>query len=76
MPHAARAEVYDFLVNEIRSHDADIPVFLCTESLDMWQQFGPRLGMNPANYICGCGPQCEPGMARIPKIIEPMELRP
>ncbi|MBT7298470.1 MAG: hypothetical protein HN849_03100, partial [Victivallales bacterium] len=74
-PHAVRAEIYGFLFNEIRRHNADVPVFLCTETLEMWQQFGPRLGMSPGNYICGCGPQCEPGMRRIPKVLEPTELR-
>ena len=74
-PHAVRAEIYGFLFNEIRRHNADVPVFLCTETLEMWQQFGPRLGMSPGNYICGCGPQCEPGMRKIPKVLEPTELR-
>ena len=74
-PHAARAEVYGFLFDEIRRHSADVPVFLCTETLEMWEEFGPRLGMGPGNYICGCGPQCEPSMIRIPRVLEPMELR-
>jgi hypothetical protein len=52
-----------------------VPVFLCTETLEMWQQFGPRLGMSPGNYICGCGPQCKAGMAKIPRVLEPMEMR-
>jgi spore photoproduct lyase len=74
-PHEARAEVYQYLIDEIRARDPEVPVFLCTETLEMWQQFGPQLGMGPGNYICGCGPQCEPGMAKIPKVLEPMEMR-
>jgi hypothetical protein len=74
-PHDARAEVYEFMIDQIRQHDQNVPVFLCTETLEMWQQFGPRLGMSPGNYICGCGPQCESGMGKIPRVLEPMEMR-
>jgi len=74
-PHAARAEVYHYLFDEIRKHNETIPVFLCTETLEMWQEFSPLLGMKPSNYICACGPQCMPGMTRIPKVEEPLELR-
>ncbi|MBT3376500.1 MAG: hypothetical protein HN742_01445 [Lentisphaerae bacterium] len=74
-PHRARAEVYHFLLEEVRKHNRDVPVFLCTETLEMWQEFSPLLGMKPNNYICACGPQCMPGMTRIPKVEEPLELR-
>ena len=74
-PHAARAEVYHHLYDEIRRHDASVPVFLCTETLEMWEEFAPLLGMEPSNYICGCGPQCKPGMTRVPRVLEPMEMR-
>ena len=74
-PHAARAEVYHFLLDEVRKHSGSTPVFLCTETLEMWQEFSPLLGMEPSNYICGCGPQCMPGMTRIPEVEQPLELR-
>jgi len=64
-PHQARAEIYGFYLNEIRKHDKDVPVFLCTESPEMWKDFAPRLGVNPSNYACGCGPQCPPGTVRL-----------
>jgi len=74
-PHAARAEIYRFLLGEIRRHSADVPVFLCTETTEMWHELGPELGMNPGNYICACGPQCLPGATCVPDVLEPMELR-
>lgn len=74
-PHAARAEIYRFLLGEIRRHSADVPVFLCTETTEMWHDLGPELGMTPGNYICACGPQCLPGATCVPDVLEPMELR-
>ncbi len=74
-PHAVRAEIYRFMLGEIRRHSRDVPVFLCTESREMWRELGPELGMSPADYICGCGPQCSPGAIRVPKVLGPSELR-
>ena len=64
-PHEARAEVYEFYLREIRKHDADVHVFLCTETPAMWQEFAPRLGVSAGNYACGCGPQSPPGARRL-----------
>ncbi len=64
-PHDLRAEVYDFYLSEIRRYDAEVPVFLCTESREMWREFAPKLGFGPRDYPCGCGPQCPPGTRRV-----------
>ncbi|MFP4248740.1 MAG: spore photoproduct lyase family protein [Armatimonadota bacterium] len=64
-PHELRAEVYDFYLSEIRGHDAEVPVFLCTESREMWREFAPKLGFGPRDYPCGCGPQSPPGTGRV-----------
>ena len=74
-PNWVRAEVYGFLMDEIRKHDQDVPVFLCTESPEMWQEFAPRLGVDPSNYVCGCGPQCLPGLRRLQQVLMPAEAR-
>lgn len=73
-PHRVRAEIYKFFFDEIRKHDRNVPVFLCTESPDMWSKFAPRLGMDPGNYVCGCGPQCVPGAVRLQSVLKPAEL--
>ena len=73
-PHAARAEVYHVLLDEIRRHDREVPVFLCTETLEMWKEFAPALGVDPSNYVCGCGPQCQPGLRRLEQVLAPAEL--
>ena len=61
-PHHVRAEVYRFYVDEIRKHDANIPITLCTEALDMWEEMGPLLGQKPGDFVCGCGPMTVPGL--------------
>lgn len=74
-PHDKRAEVYQFMLAEIRRHDAEVPVFICTETHDMWEEFAPKLGLNPKNYICGCGPQTSPGLVKIDELQVPVEIR-
>jgi len=51
---------YRFLLQEIRSHDATVPVSLCMETPEMWERLGPSLGMSPSNYVCCCGPHSVP----------------
>ena len=31
----------------------------------MWKRFEAKLGMNATNYVCGCGPQCVPGLKKL-----------
>ena len=73
-PHAVRAEIYEFFLNEIRRHDRDVPVFLCTESPEMWREFAQRLGVASGNYACGCGPQCPPGSTRLSQMQTQAEI--
>jgi len=64
-PHDVRAEMYTFFFDEIRKHDQDVRVSLSTETMDMWREFEDRLGAGPGSYVCGCGPQCPPGVTRL-----------
>jgi len=64
-PHAVRREIYEFYHREIRAIDAEVPLTLSTESLDMWRDLGPLLGVRPHTYVCGCGPCAVPGMKRL-----------
>lgn len=73
-PHEARAEIYDFYLREIRRHDPDVPVFLCTETPAMWADFGPRLGFTAGDYVCGCGPQSPPGARRLEYVGAPVGI--
>lgn len=64
-PEWVRAEIYDHYLAEIRKWNADIPVSLSTENFVMWKLFAPKLGMTATNYVCGCGPQCVPGIRKL-----------
>ena len=64
-PDDVRAEIYQFCIDAIRARTTTVPVSLCTETLDMWQRFGPQLGYGPRDYPCGCGSRCVPGTARL-----------
>ena len=59
-PPDARAAVYDLYFEEIRKHNADVPVSLSTESPSVWKRLGPKLSTGPARYVCGCGPNSIP----------------
>ncbi|MDP6359942.1 MAG: radical SAM protein [Planctomycetota bacterium] len=61
LPHDVRAELYDFCISEVERLSPETPVGLCLETTEMWEQFGPRIGMAPKNYVCNCGPTCAPG---------------
>ncbi|MBN1674896.1 MAG: hypothetical protein JXR37_27880 [Kiritimatiellae bacterium] len=64
-PPAMRARLYDHYLAEIRKHDPGVPVSLSTENFQMWRAFERKLGMSATNYVCGCGPQCVPGIKRL-----------
>ena len=70
---ALSIEVYGCYLDEIRKHDPDVPVVLCTESQAMWREFAPQLGLKPGDYACGCGPQSVPGAKTIAKLEMPAE---
>jgi hypothetical protein len=64
-PHRVRAEIYGFYIDEIRKAAPQVPISLSTETAEMWELLGPRLGFGPYDYVCGCGPQCTPGRKRL-----------
>jgi hypothetical protein len=65
-PEWVRREIYEFCLDKIRSYDQNIPVVICTESLSMWKELGPKLKCQPDNYVCGCGPMATPWLKHIP----------
>lgn len=76
-PHV-RQTIYDFALEEIRKYDREVPVALSTETAEMWRIMGPKLGMDPNNYVCGCGPQVTPGLRKLPcnpwRVADPVAL--
>jgi hypothetical protein len=60
-PHDLRCEVYEFVIDEVQRHNPRVRVSLCNETVGMWDDLGPRLGMEPEDYVCGCGPTSVPG---------------
>ena len=68
-PDHVRAEIYSFFVDEIRKHNRTVPVSLSTETKEVWDILGPKLGATPHNYVCGCGARCTPGL----QVLDPPE---
>jgi spore photoproduct lyase len=60
-PDDLREEVYRHHLRQIRARDPEMPVTICTESLDMWGRLADDLGVTPATYVCGCGAGATPG---------------
>ena len=78
-PHV-RQTIYEFCIEEIRKYDREVPVALSTETVEMWKALGPKLGMSPGDYVCGCGPQVTPGLRKLSvnpfKIAVPVAVEP
>ena len=64
-PHAVRETIYRHYLAAIRQADPDIPVTICTDSMQMWRSMGADLGCSPADYVCGCGAGATPGLRRL-----------
>jgi len=64
-PPEMRTLLYDFYWREIRLHNAAVPVSLSTESPAVWRVMADRLGYQPHDYVCGCGPNSIPGRTRL-----------
>ena len=60
-PHDLRREVYAFVRDEVQDRNPRVRVSLCNESIEMWDDLGESLGMEPKDYVCGCGPTSVPG---------------
>ena len=64
-PHAVRENIYRHYLAQIRERNAEVPVTISTESLDMWKSLGPDLGFTVSDYVCGCGAGSIPGLGRL-----------
>ena len=60
-PHHLRAEVYRFLIGEVRKHDPRVPIFLSTETREMWAELADEIGQSARMFMCGCNPVQLPG---------------
>lgn len=60
-PHHVRAEIYRFLIKEVRRWDKDVLLYISTESREMWDELKDELGQNPSAYICACSSVAVPG---------------
>ena len=60
-PHATRKEIYQFLIREVRRWDPDVPLYVSTESRQMWDELKDELGQDPRIYVCACSSVAVPG---------------
>ncbi|MHA1680473.1 MAG: spore photoproduct lyase family protein [Promethearchaeota archaeon] len=62
-PHDYRRKFYQFIYNEVRSRNSKVPVTICNETFEMWDdcqlKWSPRMGIE--DYACCCGPTSVPG---------------
>ncbi len=60
-PHDVRAEIYHYLVDQVRRWDEDVPLYVSTESREIWDEMAKALGQRPESFFCGCNPIGLPG---------------
>jgi len=63
LPHHKRAEVYRYLIAEIRRVSPETPLSICLETPEMWEELQPLMGQSQAAYACCCGGSCTPGQS-------------
>jgi len=56
-PHEARSRLNRFIVEEVRSINSEVPIALCRETPEMWDEFGEELRLSPARCACGSPPR-------------------
>jgi len=60
-PHHVRAEIYRFLIKEVRRWDDDVLLYVSTERREMWDELKDELGQDPRAYVCACSSVAVPG---------------
>jgi len=60
-PHAVRADIYRHFIREVRRWDSDVPLYVSTESREMWDELAGELGQKPQAYVCACSSVAIPG---------------
>jgi DNA repair photolyase len=60
-PHEVRRDIYRHLIAEVRRWDNDVPLYVSTESRQMWDELSGELGQDPRAYICACSSVAVPG---------------
>jgi len=65
LPREARREMYEHYIREIRKRDADVPVALCNESEELWDDLGALMGADKREFTCNCGPMALPGLKKL-----------
>lgn len=60
-PHHVRKEVYQHLIAEVRKWNRQVPLYISTETREMWEDIKGDLGQNPQSFMCGCNPIEIPG---------------
>lgn len=60
-PHPVRAEIYRHLIREVRRWDKEVPLYLSTETREMWDELKDELGQDPRTYLCACSSVALPG---------------
>jgi spore photoproduct lyase len=59
--HEMRRLIFRHYLTELHRLSPRTPVSLCMETVEMWREFGPEMGMQPGHYACCCGPTSVPG---------------
>jgi hypothetical protein len=58
-PDACRRTMYRFVLDEVAKVSPRTPVAFCREKRSTWNYFADdlkRMGQDPDNYVCNCGP--------------------
>lgn len=74
-PHAKRAELYRFLIGAARKYAPKLPLFISTETTEMWDELSSELGQNPRKFLCGCNSVQGPGPRHLRSTVKESNYR-
>ena len=60
-PHATRAAIYRFFIEQVRRWNKDVLLYVSTETREMWDELTDDLGQDPMCYVCACSSVAVPG---------------
>ncbi len=60
-PEAVRLQIYRHIIQQVRRFSKDIPLYVSTETPEVWSALRGELGQDPRHFLCGCGPVAMPG---------------
>ena len=66
LPYDSRLKFYRYIIEEVKRVDDEVPVAICMEDRQMWDDLEDEIGMTADEHVCCCDPLMVPGNPMLP----------